>query len=358
MARLVVNGKPIEMKDNVVTIGRDNVCTIVVDDKECSRTHCKIERSGENYTVTDELSRNGMKVNGTTVNCYKLKHGDTILIGKTTIKFELHGDAPAKEPIKPKPSTPLLSKKSSGLTERRTVISAERAEELSEQKLLRYILVGGSIFIGLIVFMVLVNFIASLFQPSPTMPVRHDPPGDRPAQVKQAPVLDEEEQAYDKLREFYNANIANVDGVAEKIKDFKGRFPQTKRQAILDEMIQRSQLERDISYRRALEQTIKSVEDYLKSNEFSKAIVLLNSYIQSHQDSKYRKEAEDKRGSIVSAGVEYYKKEKARIAQLEQARNLAEARRSYAKLLSVLGDGKVQEFKDFCEAIEKSLGKL
>ncbi|KYR00096.1 hypothetical protein DLAC_03242 [Tieghemostelium lacteum] len=71
------------------TIGRSESCTITIDDKKVSRTHCKIEVSDTQCIIMDLGSGHGTKVNKKRIDKYSLIPGDVIKIGKTTLKFEV-----------------------------------------------------------------------------------------------------------------------------------------------------------------------------------------------------------------------------------------------------------------------------
>jgi pSer/pThr/pTyr-binding forkhead associated (FHA) protein len=67
-------------------------------DEEVSRVHAALERMGDEWLVTDDgLSRNGTWVNGERVTGQRrLRDGDVIAAGRTTIAFCAPGDAPSE----------------------------------------------------------------------------------------------------------------------------------------------------------------------------------------------------------------------------------------------------------------------
>ena len=95
-SRLVLpDGRPVDLGDQVVTIGRLPDCTIVLADPNVSRVHAEVrpvpDRSGAaaEYAVVDRGSTNGTRVNGAPVTGSRtLAAGDTITLGATTIAFE------------------------------------------------------------------------------------------------------------------------------------------------------------------------------------------------------------------------------------------------------------------------------
>ncbi|NOK62662.1 MAG: hypothetical protein GFH27_549293n92 [Chloroflexi bacterium AL-W] len=71
-----------------LTIGRDpNECRLVLDDESVSSRHAYIERDQKAFVIYDWGSRNGTFVNDTFVAYQSLQDGDTIQIGRVTIRF-------------------------------------------------------------------------------------------------------------------------------------------------------------------------------------------------------------------------------------------------------------------------------
>ncbi|MCB0210837.1 MAG: FHA domain-containing protein [Anaerolineae bacterium] len=67
------------VKDQVLTLGRDNDCKVVVNKSTVSRLHAKIERRGPHFFLTDTNSANGTFLNGSQIyKPYKLVDGDEI----------------------------------------------------------------------------------------------------------------------------------------------------------------------------------------------------------------------------------------------------------------------------------------
>jgi pSer/pThr/pTyr-binding forkhead associated (FHA) protein len=76
------------------TIGRKSTDDIRIEDPKSSRNHAEIIYKEGYYYVRDLKSRNGTRVNNSTVSEHKLKFGDIIQIGDTTLVFE-----ESREPI-------------------------------------------------------------------------------------------------------------------------------------------------------------------------------------------------------------------------------------------------------------------
>jgi len=77
--------------DEVITLGRDNVCSIQILDKGASRRHSEIFRVGEMCFIRDLESRNGTFVNDQPVKEDLLREGDRMQIGGTVLVFESGG---------------------------------------------------------------------------------------------------------------------------------------------------------------------------------------------------------------------------------------------------------------------------
>jgi len=81
-------GKIFEVKDTVITIGRDETQTIQILDQGVSRSHAEIFRIGEMCFIRDLNSTNGSYVNNQKVSEEVLKADDELLIGTTILVFE------------------------------------------------------------------------------------------------------------------------------------------------------------------------------------------------------------------------------------------------------------------------------
>jgi HD-GYP domain-containing protein (c-di-GMP phosphodiesterase class II)/pSer/pThr/pTyr-binding forkhead associated (FHA) protein len=90
-------GKVFEIRDNVITIGRDENQTIQVLDQGVSRAHAEIFRLGDMCFVRDLNSTNGTYVNNVKITEEALKHSDELLIGTTILAYEDKGATPATD---------------------------------------------------------------------------------------------------------------------------------------------------------------------------------------------------------------------------------------------------------------------
>ncbi|HEY0840616.1 MAG TPA: adenylate/guanylate cyclase domain-containing protein [Vulgatibacter sp.] len=75
------------------TIGRQPGNTIVLLDREVSKEHALVERVGADWFFRDLGSSNGSFVNGRRTNSCMLRHGDELLMGTSTLRFETPGAA-------------------------------------------------------------------------------------------------------------------------------------------------------------------------------------------------------------------------------------------------------------------------
>jgi pSer/pThr/pTyr-binding forkhead associated (FHA) protein len=72
-----------------MTIGRNSQNDIVIDNLSVSRQHAVIRSSKEGFFIIDLGSKNGTLVNGQAIKEAKLNSGDSILLGKYIILFEI-----------------------------------------------------------------------------------------------------------------------------------------------------------------------------------------------------------------------------------------------------------------------------
>ncbi|MDT7780310.1 MAG: two-component system, NtrC family, response regulator HydG [Acidobacteriota bacterium] len=87
----------LELGDAEVSIGRDSSNSVRLADSLLSRRHCRINREGESFRLSDLDSLNGTFVNGRPVRRHTLAHGDQISIRESRLVFLLHeGETPAQ----------------------------------------------------------------------------------------------------------------------------------------------------------------------------------------------------------------------------------------------------------------------
>lgn len=74
---------------NEMSIGRNSDNDIVIDNLSVSRKHAVITSSKEGFRITDCDSKNGTFLNGKPVKDEAVRNGDTILLGKYVLVFEV-----------------------------------------------------------------------------------------------------------------------------------------------------------------------------------------------------------------------------------------------------------------------------
>jgi len=82
-------GRSIYVDDETVVVGRDETCTLVLDDQKVSRRHATIERRGDCVVVTDLGSSNGTYVNGERVSTAVLRGGEQVQFGDTILSTSI-----------------------------------------------------------------------------------------------------------------------------------------------------------------------------------------------------------------------------------------------------------------------------
>jgi Protein of unknown function (DUF3662)/FHA domain len=85
---LLPTGDRVPLGEYIVSVGRQNDCTIVLGDPNVSRHHAEVRPSGEGFVVVDLGSTNGTKVNGTRVAEQPLHDGDEVTFGNTVMHFQ------------------------------------------------------------------------------------------------------------------------------------------------------------------------------------------------------------------------------------------------------------------------------
>ncbi|MGB7157479.1 MAG: ATPase, T2SS/T4P/T4SS family [Tepidisphaeraceae bacterium] len=81
--------------DQPITVGRHSSNVVALTDGQASRYHCVIEKSPEGgLRVRDLDSSNGTRVNGQLVKQMRIGDGDTVTVGKTSLKLVAPSAAP------------------------------------------------------------------------------------------------------------------------------------------------------------------------------------------------------------------------------------------------------------------------
>jgi len=89
----------------VVLIGRHPECDVRLDFSKVSRRHCCIALAYDRIVIRDLGSRNGLRVNGRSVDEAQLGHGDEVAIGPIIYRLE-HLPVAMLAPSSPRPTAP------------------------------------------------------------------------------------------------------------------------------------------------------------------------------------------------------------------------------------------------------------
>ncbi len=76
------------LKGELLTIGRDPVCDVVIDTDMVSRRHAQVERRGRAFLLRDAGSSNGTVVNRARITQHVLQDGDLIRMGDAVMVFK------------------------------------------------------------------------------------------------------------------------------------------------------------------------------------------------------------------------------------------------------------------------------
>jgi pSer/pThr/pTyr-binding forkhead associated (FHA) protein len=75
-----------------VVIGRAETCQLILNDPDVSREHAEVVRDLDGVTIRNLESKNGVIVQGNSVQQRRLRDGDEIMLGKTRLLFEEPAD--------------------------------------------------------------------------------------------------------------------------------------------------------------------------------------------------------------------------------------------------------------------------
>jgi pSer/pThr/pTyr-binding forkhead associated (FHA) protein len=77
----------LELSGDLMHVGRSPAAEIVLDDASVSRRHALVTKRGETTVILDDRSLNGIQVNGVRVSEKVLSDGDTIMVGRVTLRY-------------------------------------------------------------------------------------------------------------------------------------------------------------------------------------------------------------------------------------------------------------------------------
>src|SRR4051812_25958472 len=90
-------GTEVTLEDDLITLGRDHECQVVLAQKAVSRSHSRISRDGTLYFIEDLGSAYGTRVNGEELPKGEkrlLRNGDVIAIAQFDVTFDRVIDKP------------------------------------------------------------------------------------------------------------------------------------------------------------------------------------------------------------------------------------------------------------------------
>ena len=85
-------GTTYELSSDEVVLGRTPDNDIVIDHRSVSKHHAKLTRAGEQWTVVDQGSANGLKINGEDYTQTTLRRGDVLELGHVKLRFVAAGE--------------------------------------------------------------------------------------------------------------------------------------------------------------------------------------------------------------------------------------------------------------------------
>jgi FhaA, N-terminal domain/FHA domain len=88
-ALLVGEGRRRMLSGDRLVLGRSRESDIRLEDPNVSRRHAELRREGDQWTINDLGSTNGVKVNGRRVDRAQLEAGDQIVLGTLELSFEV-----------------------------------------------------------------------------------------------------------------------------------------------------------------------------------------------------------------------------------------------------------------------------
>lgn len=101
---------PIEITKDLVVLGREPSCDVVVSDGSVSRRHARIEQRGATFFVVDQGSANGSFINGARIAESALEDGQELRLGAINFKVEIEDElgatiamAPPETVMTPRP---------------------------------------------------------------------------------------------------------------------------------------------------------------------------------------------------------------------------------------------------------------
>jgi ABC transport system ATP-binding/permease protein len=85
-------GTTYDLTADEVVLGRTDDNDIVIDHRSVSKHHAKLSRSGDQWSVMDQESANGLKINGEDYTHTTLRRGDVLELGHVKLRFVAAGE--------------------------------------------------------------------------------------------------------------------------------------------------------------------------------------------------------------------------------------------------------------------------
>jgi pSer/pThr/pTyr-binding forkhead associated (FHA) protein len=83
-------GLQFSLARTVTSIGRSVACQVTLNDEQANPQHAVIRRQGQQWVLHDAAGGDRTYVNGAPVcEMHELRHGDTIRVGATSLRFEI-----------------------------------------------------------------------------------------------------------------------------------------------------------------------------------------------------------------------------------------------------------------------------
>ncbi|MFL2870488.1 MAG: FHA domain-containing protein [Pirellulaceae bacterium] len=90
-------GNRLETNADVVRLGRDSTNDIQLHDSEVSRFHAEVRKTDTGFELVDLESSNGSYVNSNPVSQKRIRTGDRLQFGRTTIVFTAEVDLTTRD---------------------------------------------------------------------------------------------------------------------------------------------------------------------------------------------------------------------------------------------------------------------
>ena len=165
MPKLIISGKPHDLVDEAITIGRGPDNTIVVNDPSISTHHAQLLLEGDTYRLKDLDSTNGTRVNGKPVTEAVLRFDDRIRFGAAEARYESSEAGGSKPLPKPEEIKAQFAEAGAELQHLSSASPLRRQEQLNDDPVRTGILVG----LGIVLLVFLGSIIAVLMMHAPTL---------------------------------------------------------------------------------------------------------------------------------------------------------------------------------------------